>query len=368
MKEIPFLRPLVVPKEAYQGYLAQIDASRIYSNNGPLNRRLEERILQEYFGDEGAAVTVNNATTGLMLSINHTKRPGKYALMPSFTFSATPLSALWCGLEPYFIDIKPDDWCMDEELLEEALQKLGDDVAVVVPYATFGTELNLAYYESLLRRQIPVVIDAASSFGSTREQEHLRGFGGAVVYSFHATKSFGIGEGGLVYSGDADVILNLRQSANFGFNEERVSGQLGLNGKMSEYTAAIGLATLDVFHEKVSNRERIGNWYMKAWGRLKLPEAGWRVQAGASKVAYQFFPILCPPDQDNEHYVRQLLASGIQVRTYFSPPCHRQTMFQHYPGTPLTVTEDISQRILSLPVWEDIKQYQIRRIVKCLGE
>ncbi len=361
------MRPLVVPMESYQSYLAEIDASRIYSNNGPLNRRFEERILQEYFGNEGAVATVNNATTGLILSIAQLKRPGKYALMPSFTFAATPLSAVWCGLEPYFIDIKPTDWCMDEELLEEALQTLGDDVAVVVPYATFGTELNLAYYESLIRRNIPVIVDAASSFGSIKEKHHLQGFGGAVVYSFHATKSFGIGEGGLVYSGAANLIRNLRQSSNFGFNEERESMQLGLNGKMSEYSAAIGLATLDVFHEKIANRERIGNWYMKALGKHKLPESGWRVQATAGTVNYQFFPILCPQSQKTEHYINKLLTSGIQARTYFSPPCHRQKMFQHYPATRLTVTEDISQRILSLPVWEDIKHHQIQRIVKCLA-
>lgn len=362
------MRPLVVLKEAYQGYLAEIDATRMYSNNGPLNKRLEERILQEYFGNMGADVTVNNATTGLVLSIAQMKRPGKYALMPSFTFAATPLSALWCGLEPYFIDIKPGDWCMDEELLEEALQLLGDDVAVVIPYATFGTELNLSYYESLLHRNIPVVVDAASSFGSTKEQHHLRGFGGAVVYSFHATKSFGIGEGGLIYSGDTDLVRNLRQSSNFGFSEERESNKLGLNGKMSEYTAAIGLATLDVFHEKIANRERVGEWYRKAVGKHKLSEAGWRVQEGISKVAYQFFPILCPPHHENNHYIEKLLNSGIQARTYFSPPCHRQKMFQHHPSTRLTVTEDISRRILSLPVWEDIKLHQIQRIVKCLAE
>lgn len=368
MKYIPFLKPKVVPKESYQHYLEEIDASRIYTNNGPLNRRFEERLLQEYFNNEGAVVTVSNATIGLLLAISEMKRPGKYALMPSFTFPATPLSAMWCGLEPYYIDIDDENWCMDEKLLEAALEELGDEVAVVVPYATFGTHLDLAYYESLLQRGIPVVIDAASSFGSTLEEQVEPGFGGATVYSFHATKSFGIGEGAIVYSRDHTLIQSIRSSSNFGFNDDRESGQLGLNGKISEYTAAIGLATLDVFQEKIKIRERIGAWYEQAWKEQKLAEAGWRLQGVKGKVAYQFYPFLCPSDRDNMYYVKKLQKLGIQIRTYFSPPCHRQKMFELHPRSLLKVTEDISNRILSLPVWEDIEQEQVQLIVRHLAD
>lgn len=366
MDFIPFLKPKVVPKQYYQRYLDEIDASRIYTNNGPLNKRFEERILQDYFNDQGDVVTVSNATIGLLLAISQQKRPGKYALMPSFTFPATPLSALWCGLEPYYIDIDKDSWCMDEHMLELALEKLGDEVAVVVPYATFGTELDLTYYDSLIQRGIPVVIDAASSFGTTMQQEDVFHFGGAMVYSFHATKSFGIGEGGIVYSGNRELIQRIRCSTNFGFNEERVSGQLGLNGKISEYTAAVGLATMDVFPEKIRIREKIGEWYKEAWNEYKLAEAGWEFQSTKGNIAYQFYPLLCPSGQENHHYVNKLQKFAIQVRTYFSPPCHRQKMFELHPRTSLAITEEISRRVLSLPVWEDISQEQIERIVRCL--
>lgn len=366
MEYIPFLKPKLVPKQYYQRYLDEIDESRIYTNNGPLNKRFEERILEEYYQHTGAVVTVSNATIGLLLSISQLKRQGKYALMPSFTFPATPLSAMWCGLEPYYIDIDPEHWCMDEHKLELALEKLGDEAAVVVPYATFGTQFDLAYYESLIRRGIPVVIDAASSFGTTTEEQDITSFRGAIVYSFHATKSFGIGEGGIVYSGDRELIQRIRRSTNFGFNEERSSGQLGLNGKISEYTAAVGLATLDVFPEKIKIREKIGEWYAEALNDYKLLESGWKIQAITGKIAYQFYPVLCPDDQENRYYVDKLQASAIQVRTYFSPPCHRQKMFNSHPRTSLAVTEDISRRILSLPVWEDIRQEQVDRIVRSL--
>jgi dTDP-4-amino-4,6-dideoxygalactose transaminase len=222
MKRIPFLRPNLVKKDTYLSYISQIEKSRIYSNYGPLNALFESRLLDEYFQNEGAVTTVNNATAGLMLAISECKRPnGRYALMPSFTFAATPLAAIWCGLEPYFIDIRQDNFCMNEEFLSEAIKKLGDKVAVVVPYAAFGTCLNLSYYHSLIN-SVPVVVDAASSFGTADDNGHFgKGFPGTVVFSFHATKSFGIGEGGLVYSGQSDIINRIRQAGNFGFSEPR---------------------------------------------------------------------------------------------------------------------------------------------------
>ena len=229
MHKIPFLKPNLVKKEAYLGYLSQIDETRVYSNYGPLNGLFEQRVLEEYFRSEGALTTVNNATIGLMLAISHTKRPeGRYALMPSFTFPATPLAAMWCGLEPYFIDIRHDDWCMDESILAETLNRLGNQTACVVTYATFGTCLNLSRYEALHRSGTPVIIDAASSFGASSDGKYFgQGFTGPVVYSFHATKTFGIGEGGLVYSDDFDLIGRTPPGGKFRFLSRQGVGHPG---------------------------------------------------------------------------------------------------------------------------------------------
>ncbi|CAM3181476.1 UDP-4-amino-4-deoxy-L-arabinose-oxoglutarateaminotransferase YvfE [Paenibacillus larvae subsp. larvae DSM 25719] len=210
MYEIPFLRPNLVKKERLLSYFEKIEASRIYSNYGPLNHLFETRVIAQMFGGIGSAVTVHNATLGLMLAISQSKRPrGKYAVMPSFTFAATPLAAEWCGLEPYFLDIEPDDWQMNRAQLEETVERLGEQIALVVPYATFGSAIDFSIYNKLLQEGIPVVIDAAASFGTTIVEDAAqfgKGFGGAVVFSFHATKTFGVGEGGLVYSADQDLI------------------------------------------------------------------------------------------------------------------------------------------------------------------
>lgn len=368
MGRIPFLKPNLVRKEVYQKYLARIDDSRIYSNYGPLNNLFEERVLGEYFRGEGALTTVNNATIGLMLAICHTKRRGgKYALMPSFTFPATPLAAIWCGLEPYFIDIRMDDWCMDESILEETLDRLGEQAACVVTYATFGTCLDLSGYEALHRSGMPVIIDAASSFGASSDGGMFGyGFSGPVVYSFHATKTFGIGEGGLVYSGDAELIQRIRQAGNFGFSADRVSVIHGLNSKLSEYAAAIALATLDVFPEKIQARLKISRWYVETMTQKGLFVANWVEQKTFGTVPRQVNSFLCPANRTNRVLVDLLREKGIEARTYFAPACHQQKTFEIYPHSGMNTTEGISARVINLPTWEEMSEDDVRTVIDAL--
>lgn len=368
MTNIPFLKPNLVRLESYQEYLIDIEKSRLYSNYGPLNTKFEERVARDNFDGIGAVTTVQNATLGLMLAIKAIHRPqGKYAVMPSFTFAATPLAAMWCGLIPYFVDVDPFTWCSHQEQLESVLNELGDDVAVVVPYSTFGTNLELSWYSALHESGIPVVLDAAASFGSSvNGDQQGKGFPGIVVYSFHATKSFAVGEGGLLYSASLETIVNIRQAANFGFGAARASEMQGFNAKVSEFTAAVALATLDVFPEKILTRQRIYHEYIEHMNHRGLFERGWQVQENKGTVAHQFFPILCPSERINLEFVKQLENAGIQARTYFAPACHQQPQFSSCPHTSLVITEDLTRRSLSLPLWDEIQVADVHRVVEAL--
>ncbi|KZE72325.1 aminotransferase DegT [Paenibacillus elgii] len=371
MYEIPFLRPNLVKKERLLSYFENIEASRIYSNYGPLNHLFETRVIAQMFDGAGAAVTVHNATIGLMLAISQSKRPrGKYAVMPSFTFAATPLAAEWCGLEPYFLDIEPNDWQMNRTQLEETVERLGEQIAVVVPYATFGSAIDLSNYNKLLQEGIPVVIDAAASFGTTVAEDAAqfgKGFGGAVVFSFHATKTFGVGEGGLVYSADQDLIQRIRQAGNFGFSSSRESVMLGLNSKISEYTAAIALATLEGFQAVQERRKTIIGYYLRELQQQDLLQRGWSAQKMQGQVPLQFFSLLSPDSHGNREVIRRLASHSIEARTYFSPACHQQKQFQSYPRSDLRATERIADRIVSLPLWEEMNEATVGQIVKVLG-
>lgn len=365
MNRIPFLRPSVVKAESYLPLLREIDESHLYSNFSPINNRFESRVLAEYFAGNGAVTTIGNATLGLMLAIKAAARPGaRYAVMPSFTFAATPLSAIWCGLQPWFVDIDPRSWCMDEAKLDATLQRLGDEAAVVVPYPTFATYTPLSRYADLHRGGMPVVIDAAPGFGTKLDGvQQGAGFPGAVVYSFHATKAFGVGEGGLVYSADAALVQTIRQLSNFGFSASREPQGDGLNAKISEFTAAIALATLDAFPAKLAARREVLGHYRRAVAASSLAAKGWQWQETHGDVATQIFSILVPPSLDADAVMARLDVAGIETRRYFRPACHQQAHFAHCGHGDLAVTEDVSRRIISLPFWEGMGADLVDRVI-----
>lgn len=369
MRPIPFLRPKLVTADEVLPYLRRMDVSRTYSNFGPLNAEFESRVLREYFDDLGAVVTVSNATVGLMLAIMTAKRPsGRFAVMPSFTFSATAQAALWCGLQPYFVDVRPGDFCLDDDLVRNTVGTLGDDVAVVIPYAAFGTSCDLSTYERLHRSGVPVVVDAAASFGASAAAGQFgKRFPGFVVFSFHATKAFGIGEGGLVYSSNTQGIDGVRQASNFGFSAERSSLIQGLNGKLSEYAAAVGLATLDRFAERIRLRQQIYDNYIERFGMRGMLSGGWQVQRTTGRIPHQFMSILCPPGLDRSQFLGHLDRHGIQARTYFSPACHEHPAFKGAPATTLRTTDDLQRRIVNLPMWDDIEAAHVEYIVDTIS-
>lgn len=368
MVTIPFLRPNLVKLEKYRKYLESMEKSRLYSNFGPLNSRFEDRIKSEYFQGIGAVSTVNNATAGLMLAIALAKKPGgRYAVMPSFTFAATPLAAIWAGLEPYFVDAQLDNFATCEISLRRALDHLGEKVAVVVPYATFGFPMDLSPYAQLSREGMPIVVDAAASFGAHRDGVAFgTGFPGTVVFSFHATKAFGIGEGGLVYSADHELISQLKSAANFGFGPDKISRFHGLNAKLPEMSAAIGLATLDEFPEKKRKRVQIHEWYRAELADRGFLGNGWAMQQQVGEIAHQFFPLLCPSAISNLAVAQSMARQGIDIRTYFSPPCHQQPSFEGFRHSALNNTETLAARALSLPLWEEMTRQHVATVVSNL--
>ncbi|MFM1987063.1 MAG: hypothetical protein RJA99_20 [Pseudomonadota bacterium] len=364
MDKVPFLRPKLVELDDYAPLLAEMDRARQYTNFGPLNSRFEKRIVDEWMGGEGAASTVCNATLGLMLAISDLKRPGRYAVMPSFTFAATPLAAQWCGLEPYFVDVDPQEWVLDQTKLRRALDELGRDAAVVVPYATCGTHMDLRPYEALIRAGVPVVVDAAPCFGtSLGGRQFGAGFSGAVVFSFHATKAFPIGEGGLVYSADLNFIRRLKLASNYWFDGGRESNGLGLNAKLSELGAAVALATLDRFPEAVERRKELHVRYTSLLSETGLLEMGWSLQGVRGEAAYQWLPLMAPDVAARDRLMCLAAARNIELRRYFVPPCHEHPQFHDAPCGDLEMTRRLGDRVVSLPLWEGLTDEMLGRVV-----
>jgi dTDP-4-amino-4,6-dideoxygalactose transaminase len=366
---IPLVRPAPPQLSLAVDELRSLEQSGIFSNYGPVNTRFEEEMLERFFGGEGACVTVCNATIGLMLAIKEAVgdvAPGQFALMPAFTFAAAAHAALWCGLTPLLCDINPQTWAADPDAESDLLARYAGKVAIAMPYATFGYNIDLERYRRITSQLgVPVVVDGAASLGSFDAQG--RGFGsgfaGSVVYSMHATKSFAVGEAGLIYSADKDRIARLRTMSSFGFGEPRTATMAGLNGKLSEVTALLGRLRLRDYDSITQYRAQLANRY-----RAMLPELEFQAQAPGIQ-AYQFVPALLPRElSGRKAAIREELASrGIATGAYFSPHLMEQPYFQKTSvAGPLPVSDDVSARMISLPLFDTMTYQEVSQVVEGL--
>ena len=362
--EFPLIAPRPPRLSTLTDGLLRVEASGVFSNNGPEVQAFEREATAQLFGGVGDCLAVGNATLGLMLAIQQAvparcggamPRAGTLALMPALTFAATAQAALWAGLTPLIGDIEPSCWISDPAQEEALLARHGDRVGVIVPYATFGTDLDLDRYAWLARRcDVGVVVDAAASLGTIDAAG--RGFGTgapfAIVYSMHATKTFAVAEGGLIHCGDAERIASLRVMANFGFDPSGSSGARsatlpGINAKLPEVIALMARAKLTEIDAVCEARAAIDAAY-----RAALP--GFTMQAPAARrQATQFMPLLLPPALVGHRaaIVAALAADGVGVGHYFSPHIGEQPLFRDVAVIePTPVADDVAARMLSLPI------------------
>ena len=366
---IPLVRPNPPKLSEASSLLRDIEQSGHFSNYGPVSRRFEQDMTSSMFGGRGSCLTVCNATIGLMLAVRRSQqaRPSRarYALMPSFTFAAAAHAAIWCGLTPLLCDIDPVDWAASADAERRMISMFGSEIAVVMPYATFGYDIDLAWYERIMAEHaIPVVVDAAASLG-TRSADGAgfgTGFSGAVVFSMHATKSFATGEAGLIYSANEALVRDLRTMGNFGFGAPRSATMHGLNSKLSEVGALLGSLCLAGYEPIMQRRASLAERYRAALPSLRFQPVR------AERQAHQFLPALLPPDIDRVGFIATLATKGIGVGTYFSPHLKQQEYFASQAiGGELPVTDDVAARIISLPLFDLMTNEELDAVVDAVN-
>jgi dTDP-4-amino-4,6-dideoxygalactose transaminase len=363
---IPLIRPNPPRLSEAADHLRAIEERGIYSNFGPVNGAFEQDMLARMFGGVGACMTVCNATIGLMLAIQQAigSRPKRtrYALMPSFTFAAAAHAAMWCGLTPLYCDIDPRTWSASAADEERLLAKYGDEIAVVMPYATFGYDIDLTRYEDIMvRHGVPVVVDAAASLGtlSGPKRGFGTGFSGWVVFSMHATKAFSTGEAGIVYSGNEAYVAELRQMCNFGFGAPRTATMAGLNGKLSEVGALLCQLRLEGYEAGMVHRDGIVQLY-----RDLIPDLTFQPMR-ESRQAHQFAAGLLPEDvtASRSELSAALREAGIGSASYFSPHLAQQSYFaEHSVWGDLSVTDEVAGRVISLPMFDSITSAEVEEV------
>lgn len=363
--DIPFIKPRLPPAAQLVEDYDAIIASNWFTNFGPKERAFAAGI-GAWVGDR-TAVTFTNATIALIGLLRCALGDGdrsREVIVASFTFAAGPAAIEWAGFTPLLIDVEPDGLQPDLEQAR-ALVLSRSSVAGILLTNTFGIGNDaIAGWEALAADAgLPLLIDSAAGFGSRYADGTMVGTRGtAEVFSFHATKPFAIGEGGAVTTGDHELADRLRRFQNFSFAADRGADGLGLNGKLAEIPAAIGLRQLERFETALQRRQDVLERY-----RAGLP-AGWRLPAGIERSSVCFATVLAPDRASRDRARERLTAAGVEARVYYTPAVHRQPQFADAPRSPsLAVTEDIGDRVLSLPVHEEMPAASIRRVVDALA-
>lgn len=348
---IKLLIPHLPTADELLQYLRRIDAARWYTNFGPLNTELEERLSLR----TGLPVcTVSSATMGLQLALQALDLPPRSnVLVPSFTYPATVCAIVNAGHEPVFCDVDPQTWCIAENPGPNS-----EEVAAVFPVCAFGA--SIPFISEMRYAGIPIITDAAAAFGNHKPNpDHL------TVYSLHATKVPGAGEGGFV-TGPKHLINTVRQLSNFGFGSYRQSTIAGgTNAKLSEYHAAIALASLDKLHDTEKRYARLCGMYVNALDE-QFSTCDIQQRDGAPLHTSSFEVLL--PRGTNIERIREFMGlRGIETRRWYFPLCHDMPAFLRYKRIDaLPNSLEISARLLGLPFHLDLTEDDVREVCDTL--
>lgn len=340
-------RPNAAPRVSYDAYFDQAWDSSWFSNDGPLLVEFERR-LQAYLG-VGHCVVTCNATLALSLTIQALGLTGE-VIVPSYTFISTANALKMAGLTPVFCDIRADDMNIDPEACAALITPL---TSAVIATHIWGMPCDTDALQALCDAAgIVLIYDSAHAFGVEHQGRRIGSFGRAEIFSLHATKVLHAFEGGVIATDDDDLAADLRLRRNFGFSGVDQVKLAGVNAKMSEAHAAMGLANLDVLDATIAANRRCHDAYATGLAGV----AGLHLHRPEQGQVSNYHYVVAEIDAaqfglSRDALVDLLFAENIWARRYFTPGGHRSPPHMPPDGPPvsLPVTEAICERVLVLP-------------------
>lgn len=366
--KIRFIRPSFPNETDLIKDYRQIVTNNWYTNFGPFEQEFR-KAAAKFIGSKAHATTVANATLGLDISIkalfDKTESCNK-VIVPSFTFPAGPAVLVANGFQPVFIDIDRLTWQPDINDAREVIEKDQSSISGILLCNTFGVgNREIGEWEKLSKEyNKPLIIDSAAGFGSTYNGEEKLGVrGDCEIFSFHATKPFSIGEGGLVVSKSETLINKLRSIQNFGFDSNQKIAVIGTNAKLQELNCAIGIQQLQDFSTRLNGRVKTLLTYKNS-----LKNIGFKFQDNDQNSTVPFTSIIATSSKQARTIFRNLNDNGVEARKYYQP-LHTVPIFTENSvkaRRTLDVTEDIYSRIIALPVHDFMKESEINYVINLL--
>lgn len=355
LTEIPVMRPKLPEQKLIAKYIKRIDQNRIYTNYGPLQEELTSRLARHFGVDDDQVLLVANGTLALQGAIETVSQVTEKWILPSWTFVASAEAVVSARREIVFGDVDSDTWTLQFSNKTDRLSHM-----MVAP---FGAAPKLVEWQQS-QNGGPLLIDAASCFDACKSLQYDQLTQTVVMVSLHATKLVTTGEGGVLV-GDASWLADVKQWSNFGFRGRRVADIRGTNAKLSEYGAAIGLASLDEWERTRSVLLSLTARYVSALRSVGLSaQPGLKDGAVSSTIVAKF-----PSRSAKESAELSLSRHHIATRAWWSEGIHRMESFANcQKREDLVVTEALGDTTLGLPFYVDMSDRELDRIIKAIDE
>lgn len=353
---IPVTKPFLPPREEYEQYLSGIWKRDWLTNMGPLSNDLELKLKKHLKIKH--LLYVNSGTTALQMAIKALGLTGEIITTP-FSFVATTSSIVWEGCQPVFVDIDKDTLNLDPARIEAAIT---DDTSAILATHVYGNPCDVEAIEKIAdKHHLKVIYDGAHAFGVEVSGRSIFEYGDISICSLHATKLYHSTEGGLIVTKEPDLLKKLAYMRNFGFNGPEAFAALGINGKNSEFHAAMGLVNLKyigTIHEK---RKQLTERYHEKLRNVKAVAPKWHAEATKN---YAYFPIVFESEVMALKYFGALKRREVFARRYFYPSL--AAVLPYLPPKKMPVTDDIARRVLCLPLYHDLSIEEVDMICRLI--
>lgn len=357
MEKINVTKTFLPPLEDYQKYLQQIWDRDFLTNQGPLLLDLEEKLKTinktKYFH------MVGNGTLALQIALRALDISEGEVITTPFSYVATTSSILWERCEPVFVDIEPDNFCIDPDKIEAAITRR---TKAIMPVHVFGTPCDVDRIEAIARKhKLKIIYDAAHAFGVEHQGRSLLSYGDISTCSFHATKLFHTIEGGCIVAKDKDVSDKIELMKRFGHQGDE-HHMLGINAKASEFQAAMGLTNLKYIDGLIEERKRLSKLYDEQLGNAVHRS----VVKEDTKHNYGYYPITLESKRQLLRIVQELNGQNIFPRRYFYPSLNTLPYIKKKYSCP--VSEDIAERVLCLPLFPGLDDQTVIKICETIKQ
>ena len=350
---IPVTKPFLPPLEEYESLVKDIWQRQWLTNNGPLVNELELRI-KDYL-DVPHFLFLNNGTIALQMAIKALELKGEIITTP-FSFIATTSSILWEGCKPTFVDIERDTMNIDPQKIRE---KITPETSAILATHVFGNPCKIDEIDAIAKEfNLKVIYDASHCFGTKYKGQSIFSYGDISTVSFHATKLFHTIEGGGVFTKDPALLKKLAYIRNFGFDGPERFALVGINGKNSEFHAAMGVTNINYIESILEKRKSSYLHYKDA-----LQDRGVKFQKIEKDTVYNYsyFPIVLESEALLKKVEKYFNDNLIYPRRYFHPSLNN-TSIVDYSECP--ISEDVASSILCLPLYHQLSSSEINFILR----